>query len=387
LPVPVGTTMINAQCKTQTLLPGEAEPSFELPPSTPSRRHLRRQTISGILARLGTYASRIDAELATYADQEEVHDLPPIYHYWSERYCLPLLSEVGLTSLDGFWDREIAAVCARRHPDRARLVSLGAGNGDIELQIMARLRQQGISNLEVVLVELNPVMLDRGLLQAGELGLSGCVDTAQADFNSWTAVETADIYFAHHSLHHVVALEHLLDEVRGSLAADGVLLINDMIGRNGHKRWPEAAELVNRLWSVTPERYRFNHYTGDVDDVYPDWDCSGVGFEGVRAQDILPLLLARFHPETYITFANIIDPFVDRVYGPNFDPQRSQDTDFINAVARLDDATIDLRLTTPTHMIASFKPQPVACNHPRHRSPERTTRRDHNVAGDDIERE
>lgn len=323
-----------------------------------------------------TYDSRIAAELATYADQEEIHNLPAIYHYWSERYVSPLLTEVGLTGLDGFWDRDVAAVCARRHPRPGRLVSLGAGNGDIELNIARRLRQHGIDNLELVLLELNPAMLERALGLAQELGVSGRVQVVQADLNSWRAVHPADIYFAHHSLHHVVALEDLFDEVRRSLAPDGVLLINDMIGRNGHKRWPEAAELVHRLWAVTPARYRFNHYVECVDDDYPDWDCSHEGFEGIRAQDILPLLLERFYPETYIPFANIIDPFVDRVYGPNFDPCNTEDVSFINAVARIDDAAIDLGLTTPTHLFASFRPHPVTCRHPRQRSPERTARRD-----------
>jgi SAM-dependent methyltransferase len=329
-----------------------------------------------MLAAVSSYASRIDAELATYQDQEEIHDLPPIYHYWSEHYCLPLLTEVGITSLDGFWDREIAAVCERRSPQPARLVSLGAGNGDIELQIASRLAQQGISNLQLVLLELNTVMLDRAQANAEVLDLGDRMDAVQADLNTWRAQQRADIYFAHHSLHHVVALEQLFAEVARSLAPDGILLTNDMIGRNGHRRWPEAAELVNRLWSITPERYRFNHYVGCVDDVYPDWDCSDVGFEGVRAQDILPLLLERFYPETYITFANVIDPFVDRVYGPNFDVNNREDTNFIDAVAHIDDAVIDLGLTTPTHILASFRTQPVVCRFPRTRSPERTVRRD-----------
>ncbi len=345
------------------------------------RASLRHRTASDILGALSTYASRIDAELATYADQEEVHDLPAIYHYWSERYVLPLLSEVGPASLDAFWDEEVAAICTRRHPRPARMVSVGAGNGDIELDIASQLRRQGISNLDVVLVDLNPVMLERAVVNSQQLGISDALYTVEADFNTWTAAEPADIYFAHHSLHHVLALEHLLDEVRDSLAADGVLLINDMIGRNGHRRWPEAAELVNRIWSTTPERYRFNHYIGEVDEVYPDWDCSNVGFEGIRAQDILPLLLERLYPETYVTFANVIDPFVDRVYGLNFDPHNREDTDFIDAIARFDDAAIDLGLTTPTHMFAAFKTQPVTCSYPRNRSPERTARRDLAVPG------
>jgi hypothetical protein len=182
------------------------------------------------------------------------------------------------------------------------------------------------------------------------------------------------VYFANHSLHHVVELESLFSQVAASLAGDGALVVNDMIGRNGHRRWPEAAEIVDALWRVAPSRYRYNHYLGRTDPAYPDDDCSAEGFEGVRAQDILPLLLKSFYPEIYVTFANVVDPFVDRVYGPNFDPEDPQDVAFIEQVARIDDAAIDLRLTTPTHLIGTFRTAPIACRFPRRRSPERTLR-------------
>jgi SAM-dependent methyltransferase len=320
------------------------------------------------------YSAKVIAELERYADQEEVHDLPAIYHFWSERYCLPLLQELGFDGLNDFLDRHVADQCAKRAPERVRLVSLGAGNGDTEIGIAERLRQQGIENLELVLLELNPQMLERAMAVAKQLGMDDRVVGVQVDLNTWQADGTADIYFANHSLHHVVALESLFAEIGSSLSSEGVLLVNDMIGRNGHVRWPEAAALVNRIWSVAPARYRWNPLQQAVDEAYPDIDCSTSGFEGVRAQDILPLLLDRFHPDVYVSFLNIADPFIDRLYGPNFDANKPEDLDFIDALGRLDDAAIDMQMVTPTHMIASFRVQPVHCRYPRRRSPLRTLR-------------
>jgi hypothetical protein len=37
-----------------------------------------------------------------------VHDLPEIYHFWSARYCTPLLQEVGFDAPNKFLDRHIA---------------------------------------------------------------------------------------------------------------------------------------------------------------------------------------------------------------------------------------------------------------------------------------
>ena len=322
-----------------------------------------------------TYGTKISAELERYADQEEVHDLPDIYHYWSARYCMPLLQEVGFDGLHEFLDQHVAEQCARRAPERARLVSLGAGNGDTEIGIASRLQDRGIENLELILLELNPQMLERAMVDASKLGLADRVVAKETDLNSWKANDNADVYLANHSLHHVVNLEGLFTEVQASLDPEGVLLVNDMIGRNGHVRWPEAADLVRRIWDVAPENYRWNPFLHAIEDVYPDIDCSNSGFEGIRSQDILPLLLERFHPDVYVCFLNVADPFIDRVYGPNFDIDRPEDLAFIDALGRFDDAAIDLQLVTPTHLISSFRTKPVRCRYPRRRSPARTTHR------------
>jgi SAM-dependent methyltransferase len=329
---------------------------------------------AGMVAAISGYSERIEAELRAYNEVEQVHDLPLVHSYWAEKFVVPLFAEVGFGGIQDLWERQIAEQCARLAPEPARLVSLGAGNGEMELPLAARLAERGHENLELELLELNPAMIERALELAHELGLGDRVLARQADLNTWTAHAPADIYIAIHSLHHVVELEHLYDQVAKSITPEGVLLVNDMVGRNGHVRWPEAGSLVHRIWNLTPRRYRYNHFVGAVDEFYPDVDCSGEGFEGVRAQDVLPLLLQRFYPDVLVGFGNVADPFVDRVYGRNFDPEKREDAAFIDAVATLDEAAIDLGIITPTHLVASFRAKPVRCRHPRNRSPERIVR-------------
>ena len=47
-------------------------------------------------------------------------------------------------------------------------------------------------------------------------------------------------------------LEELFTFVRRAIGPDGVFVISDMIGRNGHQRWPEAKRLAERLFSKLP---------------------------------------------------------------------------------------------------------------------------------------
>ena len=88
-------------------------------------------------------------------------------------------------------------------------------------------------------------------------------------------------------------------------------------------------------------------------------DCSQYGFEGVRAQDILPLLLERFAFEIFIGFANAIDPFVDRNFGHNFDASATWDRRFIDRVHAADEAAIVSGRLTPTHMFALLGTDPL----------------------------
>src|ERR1700733_2321144 len=191
---------------------------------------------------------------------EEVHDLPAIHHHWTGKFIVPLFAEIGYGGIDDLFERSIVEQCQRCSPRRARLGSLGAGNGDYELALAARLAERGAATLELVLLELNQAMLERAVELAEELGLSDRVRVEQTDLNTWTASETTDVFLAVHSLHHVLELEHLYDQIAGAIDPQGVLLVNDMIGRNGHLRWPEAGEIVRRIWSTLPERSRYNHY-------------------------------------------------------------------------------------------------------------------------------
>ena len=75
-------------------------------------------------------------------------------------------------------------------------------------------------------------------------------------------------------------------------------------------------------------------------------------FEGIRSQDILPLLLDHFHFRLFFGFANVIDPFVDRSFGHNFDATAPWDRAFIDAVQeRIEKEMVSGRIK-PTHMLA-----------------------------------
>lgn len=206
-------------------------------------------------------------------------------------------------------------------------------------------------------------------------GISGLIEPCQGDFNAWFPLRDYDIVMANQSLHHVLKLENLFDSVRNSLKDDGRFVISDMIGRNGHMRWPEALEVVHEFWRQLPGGYRYNHQLQRYEDLYENWDCSKEGFEGIRSQDILPLLSERFSFEFFLGFGNVIDPFVDRAFGPNFWPEAKWDRDFIDRVHARDELEINAGRIKPTHMLAVLQKHPVPMRYLEPVTPEFAVRR------------
>src|SRR5690606_25580156 len=49
------------------------------------------------------YEKRVKNETSRFDQVEEVNELPPIFHYWSNRYLRPKLEEYGFSHPDGFF--------------------------------------------------------------------------------------------------------------------------------------------------------------------------------------------------------------------------------------------------------------------------------------------
>ena len=296
------------------------------------------------------------AEQLAYAGQEVVHALPPIHHYWAERHLRSRCEQLGFGGAEEFFLQQLLEAydihaCQR---GAVRFTSLGAGNCDLEVALSRQLVEAGRRQFRLDCLESNPAMRQRGLALAAEAGLREIVVPVAGDFNDWKPDAPHAAVLANQSLHHVQALESLFDAVQRAIGTSGLFLVSDIIGRNGHLRWPEALEVVRELWTELPPSYRYNLQLHRRERSFKDWDCSIEGFEGIRAQDILPLLVERFGFRAFLAWGNVIDPFIDRAFGPHFDPGRAWDREFIDKVQARDDADIDAGRIKPTHVIAAL---------------------------------
>lgn len=324
--------------------------------------------IKNVLARLGTapredslnYQDRVANELSNFDQCTNVHELPEIFHYWSNKHLAPVkFHQFGITDPEQFFFL-YAVKFHERFPDKSiMMVSLGCGNCDMEARLARRLVDEGISDFNIECIDINETMLERGREHALSLDVGPYISPAYGDFNSWKTTKTYDIIIANQCLHHVVELESLFFAVKSALSPEGYFLTSDMIGRNGHQRWPEALAIVREFWKELPADYKFNQLLKRQEEEYINHDCSVESFEGIRAQDILPLLNKVFHFELFIPFANVVTVFIDRPFGHNFDAEGEWDRDFIDRVHARDDAAILSGEIKPTQMLAVLRNQAV----------------------------
>jgi SAM-dependent methyltransferase len=220
------------------------------------------------------------------------------------------------------------------------------------VRVAKLLREAGLGGFVIECLDMNGHMLQRGKEMAIREGVAEHIVLVEGDFNKWQAGKQYTAIMANQSLHHVVNLEGLFDEIKRVMHPNGYFITSDMIGRNGHQRWPEALEAVQEYWRELPAAYRYNRQLDRHEDVYQNWDCSVEGFEGIRAQDILPLLLERFRFVLYVGFANVVDIFIDRSFGHNFDVNQEWDRAFIDRLHECDEQAFKKGSLTPTHMMA-----------------------------------
>ena len=302
-----------------------------------------------------TYNNRIQAQIAQHA-HAPIHDSPKIADWANEQFLAPMLGKLfEATSVADIYAIELCKAAERTGCDC--IVSLGAGDGAQEIAVLQAAARLGLTPFRIICLELSEILIDRSMAAVEAAGLAGRIDMRSADLNAELALEGGPFagFMAHHSLHHIEALETLFDGVARYMHPEGVFVTFDMIGRNSHMRWPEVLGPVRDIWRQLPVKLKRDHARGRDDLWFTDWDCSIEGFEGVRAQDILPLLNRRFRFEKFLAWGGLSDVFVDRRFGYNFDPAITADREFISSIVAAEDRLIASGRNYPTQMVAVMR--------------------------------
>jgi len=310
------------------------------------------------LKRDAAYNKKVNEQLEQYASVETLHTLPAIRDYWFEKFIIPRVRQVFYhekPARGNFYVNFFEDILRKSETGQAMLLSLGAGDCKHEVAIVKELKARGLSGFRLECLELSNNLLQMGAEMAQEAGVSDLMVFSQADLNDWNPRRNYDGVMAHHALHHFVELEKIFSGIMQCIGTKGIFITCDVIGRNGHLLWPETLGIVESLWSTLGSEKKSHCRSKKYCEKFPNHDCSTKGFEGVRAQDILPLLIDHFSFEYFLGYGGLTDPFVGRVFGCNYKTDSAEDRAFIDAVQLVNDALCDVGYLKPTRMIAILR--------------------------------
>jgi SAM-dependent methyltransferase len=321
-----------------------------------------------------SYDDRVKEQIEQYRETENIHDLPSVFHIWSNASIGPGLEELyGVKDVNSFYV-EAFVTAARNNSGVPVFLSLGCGDGAVEIGIARTLLERGISEFRFICCDLSEILLSR-FRAAIPSDLSRQIELRAGDLNDRAFDIRIDAAMANHSLHHMVDLEGIFKSVYDNLADHGIFVTSDMIGRNGHMRWPETRLFVDFFWPFLSSQQRNNVLLRRREIEFIDHDCSGESFEGIRSQDVLPLIIRQgFKAWKFLGCGGMIDVFVERCFGHNFDINNADDAFLIRRMVFLNDILLDAGLIKPTMMLAYFVKYPVEEMYFRNRSAQAAVR-------------
>lgn len=171
--------------------------------------------------------------------------------------------------------------------------------------------------------------------------------------------------FAHHSLHHVSDVDGLFQYLSNSMHNDAIFVIADMIGKNGHSRWPEQMEELEKLWPKVPGPV-FDYISKCYITIIPNYEyhkCLNKldsAQEGIKSEDLLPRLVKMFQFERFVAYGGLDFEFVGHRLASNFDPDSSEDKAFLILLHQTQEQALLDGKIKPDQTIATLRTQSYA---------------------------
>lgn len=224
-----------------------------------------------------------------------------------------------------------------------RMLSVGCGYGDLERHLM---RLRACTTCDAF--DIAPTAIEGAVSAAAAEGFAG-IRYRCADIETQPLEEGVyDSAWFNGSLHHIQALERVLERVQRSLKPGGLVFVNEYVGAN-HFGFPAVQrEAISNAFHLIPPRYRQSFIPasrGQLATQPPIPDPAEVRrvdpSEAVRSQDIVPLISSLFDILTVNACGGTLLQFLLSGIAGNFRAEDPSSMLVLDMLFGIEDALID----------------------------------------------
>jgi 2-polyprenyl-3-methyl-5-hydroxy-6-metoxy-1,4-benzoquinol methylase len=233
-------------------------------------------------------------------------------------------------------------------------LTLGCGAGRLERDLVSRgvcRRFHGIDISEKAIATARDI--------ATKENLPLTYDVADLNFVELPG-KAFDLVAAQTSLHHILFLERVANQIWRSLNDNGYLWIHDFIGETQWQHDPKRLSIAKHVLAILPEKFRQNKITNKVTTEIKRPEPGGLGspFESIRSSEIIRVFQRWFTIEWKVEFSAflhlVMPPGTRAVY------LESDDTKALfEALLLLDHLCIEEKIVEPTGGQYLMRPRPV----------------------------
>ena len=119
-------------------------------------------------------------------------------------------------------------------------------------------------------------------------------------------------------------------------------------------RWPEALEYMDLTWEFIPDHWKHNFQFNEYHEKYLNFDCSKSGFEGIRAEDIQPLLVKKFEFTHFVAGGGFMDILFERGYGQSIDMDNPKEAALVHFLSKTNELLLESGEVKPTMVFAQM---------------------------------
>jgi glycosyltransferase involved in cell wall biosynthesis/ubiquinone/menaquinone biosynthesis C-methylase UbiE len=219
-------------------------------------------------------------------------------------------------------------------------LSLGCGAGNLERHLQGR---KIFKILDAVDVSEGAVLEAKKLAEEQDFKINYCVD----DINNIKLEQNKyKVVFFNSSLHHIVNIEHVLDEIEKTLTDDGILIINEYVGPSQFQFSEIQTAIINKAIDDLPQVYRKSisdpskikqHHIPPSKEYMNMMDPS----EAIRSNEITGVLENKFNVIERKDYGGTLLQFLLQDIIGNFNPNDPNDVSVLKSIFDLEDSVID----------------------------------------------